>query len=349
MSIRRVHQIVLTMAATLVALSVAPRAQSLQKVTINYPTRSGASWPLYLAKEGGYYQKQGLDVDLQFGVHPAGIAMLTSGQAVMVNHSLEQGMVASARDGSMALMGSSSNKGLFALIGQKELTDVKQLKGKRIAIGQIGDAPYNYTVALLGTYGLGARDVQWIPVGTDVSGRAAALQTNRADATLLTAPNYFRLEEAGYKNLANLAEREVYAATVYLFAKSALTANPKLPEQIIKAHAEAIKRFYDDKAFAVKTYIGFDKQPEADVSRIYDLYKNGNIFDRVPYVLAPAVKAIISQQVDQRIAADLKAFDFKKVIDNSVVARLVKEGYFDQLFGPSVKAEEQRKASILFK
>ena len=69
------------------------RSQSLQKVTINYPTRSGASWPLYIAKEGGYYQKHGLDVDLQFGVHPAGVAMLTSGQAVMVNHSLEQGMV----------------------------------------------------------------------------------------------------------------------------------------------------------------------------------------------------------------------------------------------------------------
>ena len=80
----------------------------------------------------------------------------------------------------------SSNKGLFALVGQKGQT-FKQLKGKRIAIGQIGDAPYNYTVALLGTIGLGVRDVQWIPVGTDVSGRAAALQTNRADATLLTA------------------------------------------------------------------------------------------------------------------------------------------------------------------
>ena len=335
--------------AVLLNAAAVPRAQALQKITINYPTRSGASWPLYIARDGGYYKKYGLDVDLQFGVHPAGIAMLTSGQAVMVNHSLEQGMVASARDSSFALMGSSSNKGLFALMGQKDLKDVKQLKGKRIAVGQIGDAPYNYTVALLGTYGLGARDVQWVSVGTDVSGRAAALQTNRADATLLTAPNYFRLEEAGYKNLANLADHEVYAATVYLFSKSAVSANAKLPEQIIKAHAEAIKRFYDDKAFAIKTYIAYDKQPEADVSRIYDAYKNGNIFDRVPFVLDDAVKAIIAQQVDPRLSADLKAFDYKKVIDNSVVARLVKEGYFQSVFGPGVKAEEQRRSALAFK
>jgi ABC-type nitrate/sulfonate/bicarbonate transport system substrate-binding protein len=336
-------------AVLLIVLGTSNHAQPLQKVTINYPTRSGATWPMYLAKEGGYYQKYGLDVDLQFGVHPTGIAMLTSGQAVMVNHSLEQGMVASTKDpAGFALLGSSSNKGLFALIGQKQFTNPRELKGKRIAVGQIGDAPYNYTVALLGTYGLGVRDVEWIPVGTDVSGRAAALQTNRADATLLTAPNYFRLEEAGYKVLANLAEREVYAATVYLFARKALTTNPKLGESIIKAHAEAIKRFYDDKAFAVKSYIAFDKQPEADVSRIYDLYKNGNIFDRVPYVLAPAIKSIVAQQVDQRIAADLKAFDFHKVVDNSIVARLVKEGYFEQLFGADVKAEEQRRAKLAF-
>ena len=111
------------------------QAQNLQKVTINYPTRSGASWPLYIAKEGGYYAKQGLDVDLQFGVHPAGVAMLTSGQAVMVNHSLEQGMVASTRDGSFALMGSSSNRGLFALSPALRFSNPKQLKGKRIAVG----------------------------------------------------------------------------------------------------------------------------------------------------------------------------------------------------------------------
>jgi ABC-type nitrate/sulfonate/bicarbonate transport system substrate-binding protein len=339
----------IVMAAVLIGLSTWPEAQQVQKVTINYPTRSGASWPMYIAKEGGYYQKYGLDVDLQFGVHPTGIAMLTSGQAVMVNHSLEQGMVAGTRDsGSFALMGSSSNKGLFALIGQKEFTSPKQLKGKRIAVGQIGDAPYNYTVALLGTYGLGVRDVQWIPVGTDVSGRAAALQTNRADATLLTAPNYFRLEEAGYKNLANLADHDVYAATVYLFSRPAITANPKLPEQIVKAHAEAIKRFYDDKAFAVKAYIAFDKQPEADVARIYDLYQKGNIFDRVPYVLAAAVKSIVAQQVDPRIAADFKAFDFRKVVDNGTVDRLVKEGFFEMLFGPPVKAEQQSKAKLAF-
>jgi ABC-type nitrate/sulfonate/bicarbonate transport system substrate-binding protein len=339
----------LELAVWVVAMIGAVKAQPLQKITINYPTRSGASWHLYLAKDGGYYQKHGLDVDLQFGVHPTGVAMLTSGQAVMVNHSLEQGMVASARDASFALMGSTSNRGLFALIAQKGFSSPKELRGKRIAVGQIGDAPYNYTVALLSAYGIGNRDVTWIPVGTDVTGRASALQTDRADATLLTAPNYFRLEEAGFKNLANLADTEVYAATTYMFSKKAVTDNPRLADQLIRAHAEAIKRFYDDKAFAVKTYINYDRQPEADVARIYDLYAKGNIFERVPYVLDAAVKAIIEQQVDPRLSKDLKSFDFRRVIDNSAVDRLVKEGFFQKLFGAGIKAEEDRKAKLAFR
>jgi ABC-type nitrate/sulfonate/bicarbonate transport system substrate-binding protein len=342
--------LVLAAVSALAAAGLRPAAQSLQKITVNYPTRSGASWHLYIAKEGGYYKKYGLDVDLLFGVHPTGVAMLTSGQAVMVNHSLEQGMVAGTRDaGAFALLGSSSNKGLFALMAQKGITDPRQLKGKRIAVGQVGDAPYNYSVALLGTYGLGPRDVQWVPVGTDVSGRAAALQTSRADATLLTAPAYFRLEETGYPNLANLADTDVFIASVYLYSRRAVTSNPMLPELMIKAHAEAIKRFYDDKAFAIKAYLAFDRQPEADIARIYDLYHRGDIFERVPYVMNEAVTSIVAQQVDERIAADMKRFDFRKVIDNSTVERLVKEGFFERLFGPSIREEQQRKARLAFR
>lgn len=333
-------------AAALSVACVAP-ALSQQKITINYPTRSGASWPMYIAKEGGYYQKYGLDVDLKFGVHPAGIAMLVSGEAAMANYSLEQAMEASTKDGSFVMVGSSLNKALFALMASKNFSDVKQLKGKRIAVGQLGDAPYNYTIALLKTYGIGSRDVQWVPVGTDVSGRAAALVSGRADATLLTAPNYFRLEEQGYKNLANLADHnEIYAATVYMMRKSKVASDPNLPEQLIKAHAEAIKRFYDDEAFAIKAYEAFDKQPDDDVKRIYDRYKQGNLFERIPYVLAGAVKSVISQQSDDRIAAQMKAFDFRTVIDNKYVDRLVRDGFFEKLFGPEVKSEENRKQKL---
>lgn len=259
-------------------------------------------------------------------------------------------MQAASKDGSMAIVGSSLNKGTFALMARKDVASIKDLKGKRIAVGQVGDAPYGYVVALLAKSGLKPRDVAWVPVGTDVSGRAAALQSGRADATMLTAPAYFKLEDAGFKTLANLAEHDdIFASTGYLMKKSQIQANPKLPELLIKAQAEAIKRFYEDKAFAVKAYMVYDKQPQADVERIYDLYAKPMAFERVPYVLAPAVKAVVEQQADPQIAAQMKAYDFRKVIDNSTVDRLVKEKYFEMLFGATIKTEEDRKAKLAFK
>ena len=322
----------------------------LQKITINYPTRSSASWHMFAAKEGGYYQKYGLDVNLVFGAHPAGIAMLVSGEAAMTNYSMEQALQASSKDGSLISLGSSLNKGVFAFLSRKDLASVKDVKGKRVAVSQIGDAPYNYTIALLAKFGITPRDVEWIPIGTDANGRAAALISGRADATLLTAPTYFKIEDQGFKSLANLADySDIYASSMYLFKKTTVAANPKLPELIIKAQAEAIKRFYEDKDFAVKAYLTYDPgQSAADIGRVWDIYKKGDLFERVPYVMAGAVKSVIAQ-ADAQTATAIKDFDFKTVIDNSTIDRLVKEGFFEQLFGPGIKTEEENKAKLAFR
>src|ERR1700733_13091291 len=119
-----------------VVMAHAALAQSppLQKITINYPTRTGQVWPLYLAREGGYYQKYGLDVNLVFGVHPAGIAMIISGEAAMTNYTLEQAMQAASRDGSLIFVASSFRKSLFALMADKKFNEVRNLKGKRVGV-----------------------------------------------------------------------------------------------------------------------------------------------------------------------------------------------------------------------
>jgi ABC-type nitrate/sulfonate/bicarbonate transport system substrate-binding protein len=346
-SLRRVL-LLIPMLAAVCAFAQTP---ALQKVNVNYAAKTGTSWPMYLAKEGGYYQKYGLDVSLVFAVHPAGIAMVVSGEAAMTNYPLEQAMPASSRDGSLTIMASQYRKSLFALAAQKTFSSVRELKGKRIGVSQIGDAPYNYAVGLLAKFGLTPKDVEWVPIGTDVNGRAAALTAGRVDATMLTAPVYFKFEQQGYKILANTSDYDdILAPTVYVFKKTILAANPKLAESLIKAQTEAIKRLYDDKAFAVKVYLKYNPSEDpADVERVYDRYTKVNTYERVPYVTAAAVQYIISHPVDEQLGSQLRGFDFRKVIDNGTVDRLVKEGFFEQLFGPGIKAEEESKTKIAFR
>lgn len=325
-------------------------APPLEKITINYATRTGTTWPLYIAKEAGYFQKYGLDVNLAFAVHPAGLAMVVSGEAAMTNYPLEQAMLAASKGGSLVILGSPYRKSLFALMANKSIAGVRDLKGKRLGVSQIGDAPYNYAVALLGKFGLTPRDVEWVPIGTDVNGRAAALVGGRVDATMITAPVYFKLEEKGYKSLANTSDYDdIYAPTVYVFTKATVAANPKLPELLIKAHTEAIKRFYEDKDFALKAYVKYTPEDLGELAKVYDRYAKSNTFERVPYVTEASVRYMIDHPVDDQAAAQMKAFDFRKVIDNRLVDRLVREGFFEKLFGPGIRAEEDRKTKEAFR
>jgi len=335
---------------TALLLTLAISGVAAEKISINYPTRTGQVWPLYIAKEGGYYNKYGYDVNLIFGVHPAGIAMLVSGDIAMTAYTLEQAMIASSKDGSLVMVGSPYKKSLFAMMAAKNINSLRELKGKRIGVSQIGDAPYNYSIGLLSRAGVSERDVEWIPLGIDANARGAALVSGRVDATMLTAPIYFKLEQEGFKDLGNISDHDdIYAPSVYLFKKSAIAANPKLAENLIKAHAEAIKRFYDDKAFAVKSYMIYDKQEQADVERVYDAYAKSNNYERIPYIPAAAVKYVLDHPADENLAAQMRAYDFRKVIDNSIVDRLIKEGYFEKLFGPDIRAEEERKSKLAFR
>ena len=160
MSHRVNRRTVLAQAAALTGIAVtgAGRATAAgQALTLQIPTRSGASWPLWLALEGGYYAKHGIDAKVVFGVHPAGLAMLISGETQMTNYGLEQVVAAVVRDPSLVLMGSSLNKGNFGLMARPEFTSVAQLKGKKIGVARVGDVPYFYTIDLLAKHGLTAR------------------------------------------------------------------------------------------------------------------------------------------------------------------------------------------------
>src|SRR5215813_5497389 len=124
----------LLIAAILIIPALVSAQEQLQKTAINFPTRSGASWPMFIAKEGGYYQKYGLDVNLVFGAGTVGVAMISSGEAAMTNSSMEQALQASSRDpNSLVMVGSTANKGFFSLMVPKAINDPQELKNKRLA------------------------------------------------------------------------------------------------------------------------------------------------------------------------------------------------------------------------
>jgi hypothetical protein len=61
--------------------------------------------------------------------------------------------------------------------------------------------------------------------------------------------------------------------------------------------------------------------------------------------LSDAVMAI-KNQADSQTATQIRDFDVRTVIDNSIIDKLVKEGFFEKLFGPGIRAEIERKSKM---
>jgi ABC-type nitrate/sulfonate/bicarbonate transport system substrate-binding protein len=140
-------------AMLIVALGLCGRAavlaQPLQKSIAMVGARSGASWPLWIAKEARLYVKYGLDVELVYAVHPAPIAAVMTGHAAMTSSGSDPALLAAAKEPSLVVLGGFMNKASFAMIGSKSVTDIKQLAGKKIGVGRVGDPPYHMAVSLL--------------------------------------------------------------------------------------------------------------------------------------------------------------------------------------------------------
>ena len=319
------------------------RAQAKTKMKGINPTRSASSWTMWIAKESGYYEKYGLDVTPEFGVHPVGIAGLISNDVQFTNYSLDDVAAATMRDPVLTMVGSLLHKGSFALMARQDIPNVEALKGKKIGVGRVGDPPYHYTVGLIQDYGLKSGDIQWVPTGTDASARVTMLVTGQIDAALITPPSWYKLEAQGLKPLTLLEDHPNTVLTVgNVYKKSWVAQNPDVPERVLRAQGEAVPRFYTAQAASIAAYRKYDPSvSQADLERVYDNAVRVNIIDRIPLLQKIAGEAVVG-----RIGPDipaLKTFDFSTVIDNKPVRKMIDEGFFEKLYWPSIKAEQDAR------
>ena len=335
-------------AAIAASRAVPANSQVLEKLKAVNPTRSASSWPMWLAAEAGYFAKYGLEVTPTFGVHPVGVAGLISEEIQFTNYSLDDSTAAAARDPVLMVIGSVLHRGSFALMARAGFKSVEELKGKRFGVGRVGDPPYHYTVGLFKDYGMKAGDVQWVPTGADASARVTMLISGQIDAALITPPSWYRLEQQGLTPLTLLEDHERMVVTVgNTYKKSWLAKHPDVPERVLRAQAEAVHRLYNDKQAAIAAYRRYDQSiSEADTARVYDNVVRVGLLDRIPLIQTSAVTAVVD-----RIGTDIpaaKTFDFNRLIDNRPVRKLIDEGFFEKLYGPGIKAEQDKKLKAAF-
>jgi NitT/TauT family transport system substrate-binding protein len=115
------------------------QAATPEKINASYGAISGTMAPIWVAKEARLFEKHGLDLNLVYiPGGPRSIMSLLGASVQFVNHSGMPALEAYQRGADTALIASSMNQLEHAVVAQKSITSVEQLRGKILGISAIG-------------------------------------------------------------------------------------------------------------------------------------------------------------------------------------------------------------------
>ncbi len=251
-------KIILAAAALFLAGAAAANAQ-LVKMTIATGVDPAFS-QFYVAKEGGLFEKNGLDVTINTG--PSGSAMVPflvnnqvqaaygSDLAGVINHQVDQNVVAVA-DGTYLARWES-------VIG-KNVADLAALKGKKVGIA-IGTGSEIFWRRLLEKRGLNPAD--YTQVNVEAPEMLAAIERGDIDAFAVWEPWPTRtlMSVKGTKILAT-AEGIYNNINFVYMNRGWIEQNRPTAEKFIRALCEANDMIGKDRAAAAKLVSKFLKMP----------------------------------------------------------------------------------------
>jgi len=160
---------------------------------------------LWLAKDLGFYAREGLDVELnEFQGTPLAIAAMVSGDVDVANVSTSEVIRMNATKGQPMRAIHSPDARLYFLIAAKdEIKSVAELQGKTFAVARIGSVDHSLTLLALKALGVNPAAITFVAIGTP-SIRAQALAARRVDATTISLGTWVTIQkEAGLKVLVD--------------------------------------------------------------------------------------------------------------------------------------------------
>jgi len=222
-----------------------------EKVRITYATNSLAFLPTFVAKDRGFYAKQGLDADL-VQVRPAvAIAALLSGDADYAEV-LGSAIRAAAKGAPIRAISTSIRAPFFSLAAHSKFKSVRDLKGRSVGVTAIGATNYISTRLVLQHFGVNPdKEVTIIPIG-DEKLMFEALKIGRVDAVMVAPPFSVVLKREGFPLLAHTSQVVSIpfvglSATVRKISQSRAQV-----KRVLKAEIEALRHLHANPADTVE-------------------------------------------------------------------------------------------------
>ncbi len=308
--------------------SAAPSATTpppIVNLTVSYSNIIGDELPLWATKEGGFFDQNRLNVDLQNIASAQGIPALIAGQTQFAQVGGSETLSANAGGADLVVVAQLAGVYPFVLEVAPEINSVNDLKGKKVGVSSVGSSSDIATRVALKKMGLDPdKDVSILAVGSSTQ-RTAAMLAGSIQAGVSQPPDSLAVEAKGFHVLYDLASQHLPSAnTSVVVTRAYLNANRDVVQRYVDSLVLGIKKLKADRAFGIqvlKKY--FKSDDEKAMAATYDFYA----------VLVTATQPFVKPEMFADSQATLgatngkvKSYDVPKMLDPSFVQNAVNRG-----------------------
>lgn len=312
--------------------SLRPRA-----ITASYAAVSQSYSAIWVAREAGMFERNGLDVKLVFvGSGATNIQALINNDVQIAVTGTAAIVSAAAGGVDLVIVGSMYDGLLFDLIADRTIKTASDLRGKKIGISRFGGSSHYAVVAMVKKMGLDpARDVIIVQAGTDRM-RAGAIVNGAIHATVVTPPVDQKYKDLGIHKLLSIKDLDIpFVNDAIVVTRGYFRENPGTVRNFLRALVESFA-FYKNSSnrdMVVKImakYLALDAGRDREVlGEMYDLFAR-EYYRKLPLVSTAGLNAVINGVAE----GDPKARHLaaERLIDDSILREMEKSGFVDSLY-----------------
>lgn len=281
--------------------------------------------PMWAAKEGGIFQKNGMDVDIRLIESSLSIGALVSGQVQLAGVGGSESLAAAVEGADIKILATTTPVYPYKLEVAKDIQSPNDLKGKKVGVSRIGSSSDVATRAALKKIQLVPdKDVSIIQVGS-LQARTAAMQSGAIQGAVANPPDSITLEKQGFHTLVDLAAAQLPASNNGIVVQGSwLPSHKDQAQKYIDSYVESIARIKKDQAFALDVMKKYLKNDDTELlKQTYD-YWVGKTMPTLPYPKPEQFADSVPILAEKNPKA--KTYDLGKLLDPSFIQSAADRG-----------------------
>ena len=264
-------------------------------------TASPSHLPVWVAKEAGYFEKNGLNVE---PVQVRGGSLITlaiiTGDLPFSGAGAESVVAARAAGGDVVLLACPVDADPVYLITRPEIKSAQDLKGQASAVTRYGSTTHFYLRAALKHVGLNPeRDMTILQLGAGPE-MVVALDRGAIAAAALTTRYAIPFLQRGWPVLVDLSTTDlVYPSSCVTSSRAFVKAEPKTTYEFLRAYVAGIHLIKKDLRFAEKSFAKWMREKDAAITK-KTVESYARLFKTAPIVPDRGIDNVLQDLVKAR-------------------------------------------------